>query len=54
MVQNVTRCIFDELKVKWQRLGYGIAIGSGGNRENMIHVMFADDTMLMASTRHGA
>ena len=50
LFNNVTRVLFCELKEKWQRKGWGSIVGSDlGQR--MTHAMFADDTILVASTR---
>ena len=36
---------------KWKRLGYGSIIGADRIANNMTHVMFADDTTLIASSK---
>lgn len=51
LFNNVTRIIFAELRAKWLKGGIGINVGKSADK--LTHVMFADDTTLLASSRRG-
>ena len=50
LFNNVTRGIFETLKDKWSRRGFGVPMGSRAEKPNATHVMFADDTTLLATS----
>jgi len=50
LFNNVTRIIFRDLKSKWMKKRWGTVIGDDSG-PRITHAMFADDTLLIASTR---
>ena len=49
LFNNVTRLVFAELRAKWKAKGFGVDVGR--ELDKLTHVMFADDTTLLAATR---
>ena len=52
MFNNVTRCVFGDLKKQWARKGLGTIV-CGTDALQSTHAMFADDTTLFASSKTG-